>query len=101
MGVASRTLRCGSKSAGPKFSGCSSPRSTAKFRWEVASTDPKARDGAAVMKRVLGHMGDGPDAPAMNLTMYTPAKAAGPVPMILTITFGGGPNRPAAAVGPG
>ena len=29
----------------------------------------------------------------MNLTMYIPAKATGPVPMILTITFGGGGNK--------
>ncbi len=77
------------------------PETAPKVRWEVASTDPKARDGAAVMKRLVGHMGDGADAPAMNVTMYTPAKAAGPVPIILTITFGGGPNRPVAAVGPG
>jgi hypothetical protein len=77
------------------------PDTAPKVRWEVASTDPMARDGAAVMKRVVGHMGDSPDAPVMNLTMYTPAGAARPVPMILTITFGGGPNRPPAAVGPG
>ena len=72
------------------------PDTAPKVRWEVASTDPQARDGAAVMKRVVGTMGDGPDAPAMNLTMYTPAKATGPVPIILTITFGGGPGRGAA-----
>jgi hypothetical protein len=77
------------------------PDTAPKVRWEVAGTDPSARDGAAIMKRVVGHMGESADAPAMNVTMYTPAKAAGPVPMILTITFGGGPNRAPAAVGPG
>ena len=76
------------------------PDTAPKVRWEVASTDPQARDGAAVMKRVVGHMGDGPDAPTMNLTMYTPARATGPVPIVLTITFGGGPARGRGVVGP-
>lgn len=76
------------------------PDTAPKVRWEVASTDPKARDGAAVMKRVVGYMGDGPDAPAMNVTMYTPARATGPVPIVLTITFGGGPARGRGAAGP-
>ena len=61
------------------------PDTAPKVRWEVASTDPTARDGAAVMKHVVGYMGNAPDAPAMNVTMYTPANARGPVPMILTI----------------
>ena len=72
------------------------PETAPNVRWEVASTDPSARDGAAVMKHVVGYLGNGPDAPAMNVTMYTPAKAAKPVPMILTITFGGGPGRGAS-----
>ena len=76
------------------------PDTAPKVRWEVASTDPQARDGAAIMKRVVGYMGDGPDAPAMNVTMYTPARAAGPVPMVLTITFGGGPARGRGAAAP-
>lgn len=82
------------------------PDTAPEVRWEVASTDRQARDGAAVMKRVVGHMGEAPDPPAMNVTMYTPSDAPGPVPMILTITFGGGAGRgrggnAAGAVGPG
>ena len=57
---------------------------------------PAARDGAAVMKRVVGRMGDKPDAPRMNLTVHLPAKAAAPVPVLLSISFGfppGGSRR--------
>jgi len=75
------------------------PDTAPRVRWEVATVDANARDGAAVMKRVVGTMGEGPDAPAMNVTMYTPARARGPVPMILTITFGGGPGRGGTAAG--
>lgn len=82
------------------------PETAPEIRWEVASTDSGARDGAAVMKRVVGHMSEAPDGPEMNVTMYTPAGASGPVPMILTITFGGGAGRgrggsAGGVVGPG
>ena len=59
-----------------------------KVTWEVTETDATARDGAAIMKRVVGRMGDKADGPRMNLTVYLPAKASGPVPMLLSITFG-------------
>ena len=67
------------------------PTSAPEVTWEVAETDPTARDGTAVMKRVVGRMGDKPDGPRMNLTVYLPAKASGPVPVLLSITFGFGP----------
>lgn len=63
------------------------PANAPKVSWEVAETDPKARDGAATMKRVVGKMGDKPDGPKVNLTVYLPAKATGPVPMLLNISF--------------
>ena len=66
------------------------PANAPKVRWEVASTDTNALNGTAVQKRLVGHMGELSDGPAMNVTMYTPAKATGPVPIVLTITFGGG-----------
>jgi (4-O-methyl)-D-glucuronate---lignin esterase len=58
--------------------------------WEVTETNPAARDGIAIMKRVVGRIGDAADGPRVNLTMYTPAKATGPVPLILLVNFGGG-----------
>src|SRR5206468_7768360 len=63
------------------------PENTPKVTWEVIETDAAARDGAAIMKRVVGRMGDKADAPRMNLTVHLPAKASGPVPMLLSITF--------------
>ena len=76
------------------------PANAPKVTWEVGETDPAARGGAAVMKRVLGRIGGAPDAPRINLSVYTPAKAQKKVPIILLVSFGGGPARGAApAVG--
>ena len=70
------------------------PATAPKVTWEVGLTDPVARNGSAVMKRLVGHIGGNP-GPKMNVTLYTPAKAVRPVPVILIVNFGGG----AAAVG--
>src|SRR5262249_10200417 len=56
-----------------------------------------ARNGTATLRRLVGRMGDKPDGPRMNLTIYTPAKATGPVPMLLSISFSFAPG----ARGPG
>ena len=40
----------------------------------MTETDANARDGTAIMKRVVGRMGDKPDGPRMNLTVYTPGQ---------------------------
>jgi hypothetical protein len=74
------------------------PANAPKVRWEVADVDPAARDGAAVLKHVVGHVGSAADWPRINLSVVTPARAPGPVPIILSINFGGGPPR---AGGPG
>jgi hypothetical protein len=63
------------------------PDNAPKVKWEVASTDAKALDSSAVLKKVVGRMGDKADGPRMNLSLYVPAKATGPVPVILTLTF--------------
>src|SRR5206468_4272198 len=62
------------------------PDNAPPVTWEVTETDPAARDGAAIMKRVVGRIGDKPNGPRINLTVYLPAKASGPVPMLLSIT---------------
>jgi hypothetical protein len=64
------------------------PENSPKVTWEVTATDPQARNGAAVMRRVVGRMGDKPDGPKMTLTVFTPANADRPVPVLLNITFG-------------
>lgn len=79
------------------------PANAPKVGWEVAETDPKARDGAATLRRVVGKVGDKSDGPRLNLTVYTPAKAEKPVPMLLSITFGFAPGnrgRPPGAFDP-
>jgi hypothetical protein len=63
------------------------PENAPKVTWEVTETDPNARNGTAILKRVAGRIGDKPDGPRMNLTIYLPPKATGPVPLLLSITF--------------
>jgi hypothetical protein len=80
------------------------PATAPKVTWEVVSTDPNALNGTAVMKTLTAHMGSG--GPTFNVTLYTPAKATRPVPVLLAINFnfaggrgGRGPatNRAAAS----
>jgi hypothetical protein len=73
------------------------PANVPKVAWEVVQSDPAARGGLAVSKRVVGRMGEAPEGPRINLTMYTPARAAGPVPLILLVNFGGGAGARGAA----
>jgi hypothetical protein len=70
------------------------PAKTPPVTWQVAETDANARDGAAVMKKIVGTIGIGPDAPQIKLTLYTPSAAKAPVPVILLVNFGGGPPPP-------
>ncbi len=77
------------------------PAKTPDVTWKVTETDAHARDGAAVMKKITGSIGSGPDAPQIKLTLYTPAAATKPVPVILLVNFGGGPTPPPAAPGRG
>lgn len=64
------------------------PENAPTVTWEIAETDPKARDGSAIQRKVVGRMGEKPDGPKMTLTVYTPAKAEKPVPVLLSISFG-------------
>jgi hypothetical protein len=75
------------------------PANAPGVTWGVTETDGEARDGAAIMKRVVGRMGDSPDGPRMNLVMFLPAKASGPVPMLLSISFGFGAGGRGQAAG--
>jgi hypothetical protein len=64
------------------------PANPPKVTWEVAETDPKARGGAAVMRRVVGRMGERPGGPKMTLTVYSPTGSDRPVPVLLSLSFG-------------
>lgn len=71
------------------------PANAPRVTWEVTSTDAAAMDGAAVMKRLVGHVGDRPDSPRIHVTVYTPAAATRPVPVVLCLNFfaaGAGPR---------
>src|SRR5438093_3861926 len=59
------------------------PESAPKAAFEVVQTGEKALDGAAVRKQVVVRFGDNPDGPRVNLTVYLPAQATGPVPVLL------------------
>jgi (4-O-methyl)-D-glucuronate---lignin esterase len=75
------------------------PATTPKVSWQVTETDPQAREGTAVRKKIVGTMGTAADAPKINLTLHTPVNAKGPVPVILLVNFGGGTPPPAPPVG--
>ncbi len=66
------------------------PANAPKVTWQITETDPSAREGTAVMKRLVGRIGSAPDGPRMNVTLSTPSSARKPVPVILLINFGGG-----------
>jgi len=66
------------------------PANAPTVTWAVTETTPGARAGAAVMRRVVGKIGELADGPRINLTVYTPTNPKGPVPMILLVNFGGG-----------
>lgn len=69
------------------------PATAPKVRWEVTRTEP-ALDGAAWRKHLVGHFGAAPDGLVVNVMLYLPAKAAGPVPVVLHVTFGGDASLP-------
>jgi hypothetical protein len=75
------------------------PATTPSVSWQVTETDPRAREGTAIRKRLAGRVGAGEDAQRINVTLHTPAGAAGPVPVILLVNFGGGPPPPPSAAG--
>ena len=83
------------------------PPNAPKVTWEVASIDRSALGGTAILKQLVGHMG-GPDGPSIKLTLYTPAHATKPVPVLVSIQFGAlparrgrGPASPPAPAGAG
>jgi len=70
------------------------PATAPKVRFEVVERDVPALDGVARRQRITGHFGDKPGGPAVNVMLYLPAKATGPLPLVLHITFGGDPLLP-------
>ncbi len=81
------------------------PATAPKVTWQVVSTDANALSGTAIVKTLAGHMGEpGPqprndaagsptNGPTIGATLYTPAKATKPVPVLVSITFSFGGAR--------
>jgi len=67
------------------------PANVPEVRFEVVEKEASVLEGLAVRRHIVGHFGDKADGPAVNVMLYLPAKATGPVPLVLHITFGGDP----------
>jgi hypothetical protein len=65
------------------------PASVPALRAEVTSVDEKALGGKAVRKQVTVYFSDKPDGARMDLLLYLPAPATGPVPVFLGLGFTG------------
>jgi len=63
------------------------PAGGPKTRFEVTKTDPSALGGRATRKDVAITFGDGAAARRMNLVVYLPNGAKGPVPTFLGLNF--------------
>ncbi len=59
--------------------------------------DVEVLHGIARRKRIVGRFGDKADGPAVNVMLYRPALATGPLPLVLHISFGGDPALPLPA----
>ena len=78
------------------------PKSTPAVTWEVTKSDGNALGGTAVMRTVVGHIDNSayPAAtPRIELTLWLPAHAPGPVPMMIVVE-GGPPAGPRLAAAP-
>ncbi len=71
------------------------PDRAPKVTFTAVETDTNALNGLAIRKEIVGRFGDQPDAPALHVHLYLPAKAAAPVPVLLHLVFFGA--APAAA----
>ncbi len=63
------------------------PKTAPNVTFETVLSGEPALDGAAVRKHIVVHFGGGRDGPAVNLAIYLPAKAKGPVPVLLHLVF--------------
>jgi hypothetical protein len=57
------------------------------MRFEVVEDSTPAFDGKAIRKQVTIHFGEEVDSPKLDLLVYLPANAKGPVPVLLNVSF--------------
>ncbi len=65
------------------------PQGEFKLRTKVRSENPAALNGAALRREVTVFFSDDDKGPQMDLLIYTPAEASGPVPAFLGYNFNG------------
>lgn len=63
------------------------PGRPAHVRYEVFERGTPAMGGKAIRRQVTVHFSGSPDGPKMDLLMYLPASASGPVPLLLNVSF--------------
>ncbi|MFP6901835.1 MAG: acetylxylan esterase, partial [Opitutales bacterium] len=66
-----------------------SPGKPKAMRFEIVEEGANALGGKAVRRQIVIHLGKGEKALAVNLLLYSPKKAKGPVPGFLTVNFRG------------
>jgi hypothetical protein len=83
------------------------PKETPKVKWEVTSTDKQmVGDVPVITKQIVGHVDNSSYTHIIvdiQLTLTTPEKATGPVPVIMEFGFifgGKGPKGPPVGKGP-
>jgi hypothetical protein len=67
------------------------PLQAPPIKFGVVGTDLTALSNSAIRKDIIGRIGGTPDGPKVNVVMYLPAKASGPVPVLLHLLFGNPP----------
>jgi len=80
------------------------PKVTPKVNWEITGTTNETRyDTPVVVKQLIGHV-DNSSYPQIivdiRLTLTTPANAKAAAPVVMELSFGQLPNRPANATPP-
>ncbi|HEY3914674.1 MAG TPA: acetylxylan esterase [Verrucomicrobiae bacterium] len=80
------------------------PEETPRVTWQVAEVDTNALEGKAIRKRIVGTVDNSNytnASPSINITLYTPANATGPVPTAVIVSGGLPPGLVARPLGGG
>jgi hypothetical protein len=77
------------------------PANAPQARFAVAVKEVPACDGTALRRHIVAHFTNGSASVEANLMLYLPARAKGPVPVVLHVTFGGDPLLPEPPSSPG
>jgi hypothetical protein len=73
------------------------PATAPKTTFTLVSTDAHALNDTAIHEQIAVHFG-GADGLTANVALYLPAKATGPVPLILSVSFSAAPPNPSSTL---